>query len=151
MITSSNFNISLQVGPREGGGTENKKKNTNHRPAKTCASGGARFLDPTKRKGSVRVAENHLRMGHQITPKSIKKRYHRQRQKQSCFKSEVRKIFTEFRRYHEGEKPSKPFKGCSKSDFACMRYTTLTNTVWAWFEGQKIPKRDPKSFKNPPK
>ena len=26
MITSSNFNISLQVGPREGGGTENKKK-----------------------------------------------------------------------------------------------------------------------------
>ena len=26
MITSSNFNISLQVGPREGGGTENQKK-----------------------------------------------------------------------------------------------------------------------------
>ena len=110
-------------------GTENGFPKHDRGTSKTCASGGARFLDPTKRKGSVSVAANKSRRGHKITPKSIKKRYHRQHQKQSCFKSEVGWIFAEFRRYHEGEKPSKPCKGCSKSDFACMRYRTLTNTV----------------------
>ena len=112
-----------------GGGTENAYSTKKFGTSKTCASGGARFLDPTKRKGSVRVAENDPRMGHQITPKSIKKRYHRQRRKQSCFKSAVGLTLAEFRSYHEGERPSEPSKGCSKSDFACMRYTTLTNTV----------------------
>ena len=138
MITSPNFNRSLQVGPREGGGTENKKKNANRRPSKTCASGGARFFDPKGRKGSVRVAQIQCRRGHKSTPRSIKKRYHRQHQKQSWFKSEVGRIFAEFRRYHEGEKPSKPCKGCSKSDFGEMRCTRLTNTVWAWFKAQKM-------------
>ena len=55
MITSSNFNISLQVGPREGGGTENKKNKANHRPSKTCASGGARFFDPKSKRGQLEL------------------------------------------------------------------------------------------------
>ena len=81
MITSSNFNMSLHVGPREGGGTENKKNKANHRPRKTCASGGARFFSPKGGKGSVRVAQTIRKMDHKMTPKSFKKRYHRQHKK----------------------------------------------------------------------
>ena len=64
---------------QRGGGTENKKKKANQRPSKTCASGGARFFDPKGRKGSVRVGQTTRKMNHKGTPKSIKKRYHRQR------------------------------------------------------------------------
>ena len=64
---------------QRGGGTENKKNKANHHPSKTCASGGARFLSPKEGQGSVRVAQTSRKIVHKITPKSIKKRYHRQR------------------------------------------------------------------------
>ena len=130
------------------GGTEKTKNKANRRTSKTCASGGARFLVPKGRPWLDSVAHTGSKMGHKITPKSIKKRYHRQRQEQSCFKSEVGRTFAEFQRYHEGEKPSKPCKGCSESNLVCMRRGTLTNTGWAWFGDQKYQKMDPKSFKN---
>ena len=57
MITSSNFNISLQVGPSEGGGTENKKNKANQRPNKTCAVGGARFFDPKGERGQLELVK----------------------------------------------------------------------------------------------
>ena len=64
---------------QRGGGTENKKIKANQDTQKICASGGARFFDPKGDEGSVRVAQTREKMGHKITPKSIKKRYHRQR------------------------------------------------------------------------
>ena len=54
MIMSPNFNISLQVGPKGGGGgTENAYSKKNFGTSKTCASGGARFLVPEGRPGLV--------------------------------------------------------------------------------------------------
>ena len=38
---------------QRGGGTENKKNKANHRPTKTCASGGARFFEPKSKKGQL--------------------------------------------------------------------------------------------------
>ena len=42
--------------PQKGGeGTENKKKKPNHRPSKTCASGGSRFFEPKSKKGQLEL------------------------------------------------------------------------------------------------
>ena len=106
MITSSNFNISLQVGPREGGGTENKKNKANHRPTKTCASGGARFFEPKSKKGQLAWLKFSAEGGTKAPPSHSKNDITNNIKKK--FKGEVRQIFAEFQRYHEGEKPSKP-------------------------------------------
>ena len=141
MITSSNFNISLQGGPREGGSTENKKSKANHHPRKTCASGGARFLDPTRPKGSVRFAQPRTQMGHKSTSETIKKPNQTQRRNQSCIKRGMWLIWTEFQHCYGDVKRSKPCKGCSKSNFACMRNTTWTNTICRSISGPKTAPR----------
>ena len=137
MITSPNFNRSFQVGPRRGGYRKQKKKGQPS-PEQNMRKWRRPIFRPKKQKGSVRVAQTHRKMDHKSTSKSVKEQHQKPQRNQSGIKREVWLTLTEFRRYHEGEKPSKPCKGCSKSDFGEMRCTRLTNTVWAWFKAQKM-------------
>ena len=40
---------------QRGGGYRKQKKKANHRPSKTCASGGARFFDPKSKMGQLEL------------------------------------------------------------------------------------------------
>ena len=142
MIMSPNFDISVHIGlSGRGGGTKNAFPKHDRSTPKTCVSGGARFLDPTRPKGSVRFAQPRTQMGHKSTSETIKKPNQTQRKNQSCIKRGMWLTLTEFQHCHEDVKPSKPCKGCSKSNFACMRYTTWTNTICLSISGPKTTQR----------
>ena len=122
---------------QRGGGTENEKKRPTDARAKHAQVAAPDFSTPRGDLGQLALLKFRSEGGTKL-PQSQSKNDTTDNKKKIWFKSEVGGIFAKFQGYHEGEKPSKPCKGCSKSDFACMRYTTLPNIVWAWFEAQKL-------------
>ena len=90
MITSSNFNISLQVGPREGGGTENKKNKANHPPrAKHAQVAAPDFPAPRGDWGQLGLPKL-IEKGTAKAPQSQSKNDTTDNDKtQTCFKSAV--------------------------------------------------------------
>ena len=79
MIMSSNFNTSLQVGPREGGVPKTRKSKPTKTPEKCEQVAAPDFSAEKGAWGQLVLLKLVKKMGHKMSPKSFKKRYHRQR------------------------------------------------------------------------